>query len=158
AGRKREFAIGRNGRKPGTPGMPTSTMAEATGAEEPSGPMRIVEMTRRGLVKGVLAGAAGAVAGAFAFSGRGELEPRTGESHSDEAAPVEVTNGGAKAEPDDPFRERMEESFRVEARRIHELHRQQTVATVAGLKLKYEQPVFGRMRVWDLVEKLALCI
>jgi hypothetical protein len=35
---------------------------------------------------------------------------------------------------------------------------QQNTATVAALKSKYETPVFGKARVWDLIEKLAFCI
>ncbi|MGH8798637.1 MAG: inositol oxygenase family protein [Casimicrobiaceae bacterium] len=37
-------------------------------------------------------------------------------------------------------------------------HRQQTPETVAALRRKYEAPVFGRVPVWSLVEKLAQCI
>lgn len=48
--------------------------------------------------------------------------------------------------------------FRREAEGILARHRAQTAETVAALKAKYENAVFGRVRVWDLVEKLALCI
>jgi hypothetical protein len=41
---------------------------------------------------------------------------------------------------------------------IIEKHYQQSTATVAALKAKYETAVFGKARVWDLIEKLALCI
>ena len=37
-------------------------------------------------------------------------------------------------------------------------HYRQTSATVAALKAKYETPVFGKARVWDLIGKLALCV
>ncbi len=37
-------------------------------------------------------------------------------------------------------------------------HYRQTAQTVAALKAKYETPVFGKARVWDLIHKLALCI
>src|SRR5262249_7987561 len=48
--------------------------------------------------------------------------------------------------------------FRAHAAAIHELHRRQNQATVAALKAKYENAVFGKVRVWDLIEKLALCV
>jgi hypothetical protein len=48
--------------------------------------------------------------------------------------------------------------FAREARAISERHRAQTHQTVAALRRKYEHAVLGRQRVWDLVEKLALCI
>ena len=37
-------------------------------------------------------------------------------------------------------------------------HHQQTRDAVAALKAKYEGAVLGKVRVWDLIEKLALCI
>lgn len=37
-------------------------------------------------------------------------------------------------------------------------HYRQTAQTVAALKAKYENPVFGKARVWDLIQKLALCV
>src|ERR1700687_568854 len=49
-------------------------------------------------------------------------------------------------------------AFASEAKRIYERHFAQTHDTVTALQRKYAQPVFGAMRVWDLVEKLALCI
>jgi hypothetical protein len=48
--------------------------------------------------------------------------------------------------------------FAREARQISERHWKQTHGTVAALKRKYETAVFGRQRIWDLVEKLALCV
>ncbi len=41
---------------------------------------------------------------------------------------------------------------------IGERHLLQTRDTVAALKAKYESVVFGKARVWDLIERLALCI
>lgn len=37
-------------------------------------------------------------------------------------------------------------------------HEEQTRETVAALKAKYENAIWGKARVWDIVEKLALCI
>ena len=37
-------------------------------------------------------------------------------------------------------------------------HRHQTPEAVAALRRKYEAPLFGRVSVWSLVEKLAQCI
>ncbi|MGH9675369.1 MAG: inositol oxygenase family protein [Bryobacteraceae bacterium] len=44
--------------------------------------------------------------------------------------------------------------FLQECDRIHERHRAQTAEMVKALKRKYEDPVFGRIRVWDLVERM----
>ncbi|MCB9385949.1 MAG: HDOD domain-containing protein [Bryobacterales bacterium] len=48
-------------------------------------------------------------------------------------------------------------TFEADARRVTELHRRQTKQTILALKAKYESPVLGRIRVWELLEKLALC-
>ncbi|MEW6269037.1 MAG: inositol oxygenase family protein [Thermodesulfobacteriota bacterium] len=48
--------------------------------------------------------------------------------------------------------------FRRDAARILARHRAQTAAEVAALKARYESAVFGRVRVWDLIERLALCV
>jgi hypothetical protein len=50
------------------------------------------------------------------------------------------------------------DDFRRQALAVFARHDLQTAESVAALKKKYEEPVFGRVRVWDLVEKLALCI
>ena len=50
------------------------------------------------------------------------------------------------------------DSFRREADAIVARRDRQTAADVSALKARYENAVFGRVRVWDLVEKLALCI
>jgi len=49
-------------------------------------------------------------------------------------------------------------AFRRDANAIVARRDRQTAATVATLKARYQDAVFGRVRVWDLVEKLALCI
>jgi hypothetical protein len=49
-------------------------------------------------------------------------------------------------------------AFMRDSRRIQRLHRQQTLETVAALKRKYEGPVSGPVRAWDLMEQLAHCI
>lgn len=41
---------------------------------------------------------------------------------------------------------------------IVEKHARQNTETVAALKAKYETAVFGKARVWDLIENLSLCI
>jgi hypothetical protein len=51
-----------------------------------------------------------------------------------------------------------DKEFKTAARAIWARHRAQTRELVAGLKRKYEGAVFGRVRVWDMVEKLALCV
>jgi len=51
-----------------------------------------------------------------------------------------------------------EREFRDEARRIKDLHRGQTLDEVASLKKRYESPVFGKKRVWELIEDLGRCV
>jgi hypothetical protein len=48
--------------------------------------------------------------------------------------------------------------FAREAQAITERHWAQTRETVAALRRKYEAPVLGRQRVWDLVDRLAFCV
>lgn len=51
-----------------------------------------------------------------------------------------------------------DKEFKTTARMIQARHDGQTREIVAGLKRRYEGAVFGRVRVWDMVEKLALCV
>ncbi len=44
--------------------------------------------------------------------------------------------------------------FLAECDRIHEKRRAHTAERVKALKRKYEEPVLGRIRVWDLVQKM----
>jgi hypothetical protein len=82
-------------------------------------------------------------------------EPVAARSLHDPLTPDEVL----ALERLDPACEReVERQFRAEAQRVQELHRRQTFESIAGLKTKYEHPAFGRVRVWDLIEKLALCV
>ena len=48
--------------------------------------------------------------------------------------------------------------FGPNAEKIREAQRAQTLDTVKFLKAKYEAPILGKARVWDLIEKLGLCI
>lgn len=50
------------------------------------------------------------------------------------------------------------QEFKTTARAIRARHNAQTREVVARLKRKYEDAVFGHVRVWDMVEKLALCV
>jgi hypothetical protein len=50
------------------------------------------------------------------------------------------------------------DSFRREAERIEEARFRQTADDVRTLKARYESAVFGRVQMWDLIERLALCI
>ena len=51
-----------------------------------------------------------------------------------------------------------DKEFKTKALEIWARHNAQTHEVVAALKKKYEGAVFGRVRVWDMVEKLALCV
>ena len=48
--------------------------------------------------------------------------------------------------------------FLDQARMTYERHLDQTKEMVAALNKKYEKPVLGRVRVWNLMERLAQCI
>ncbi len=49
-------------------------------------------------------------------------------------------------------------SFVEQADPILERHRNQTAEAVTALRRRYSEPVFGRARVWDLVERLGACV
>ena len=49
-------------------------------------------------------------------------------------------------------------AFARNAEAICARHRQQTPDTVAALRRKYDAPLFGKVGVWSLVEKLAQCV
>jgi predicted HD phosphohydrolase len=49
-------------------------------------------------------------------------------------------------------------SFAADVSPILERHRQQTASTIAGLRKRYAEPLFGEVRVWDLVERLGSCV
>jgi inositol oxygenase len=57
-----------------------------------------------------------------------------------------------------PARSRLEAEFRQNAKAIEDRHGAQTTADVERLRAKYAEPVFGEMRVWDLVVQQARCI
>lgn len=44
------------------------------------------------------------------------------------------------------------------AARIRALRRRQAVETIRQLKAKYEGAIFGKVRVWDMIEKLGMCV
>lgn len=97
--------------------------------------------SRRALLTGIVATAGGAAGLALGYKYRANIRA------------VELLARGRPLQPPLGLGQ-----FRQEATTIFEQHRQQTVATVAQLKRKYESIVFGKVRVWDLIEKLALCI
>jgi hypothetical protein len=113
--------------------------------EEPSGTPASgaePERSRRGMVLGGLAAAASGLAGlALGYRFRAELRDVKLRAL---AYPMHVPGEIA--------------SFRRDAAAIVARRNRQTASTVAALKARYEDAVFGRVRVWDLVEKLALCI
>jgi hypothetical protein len=100
---------------------------------------------RRGLLTALsgLAGAAVGSAAGVAFGYRYSPQVRTVKLAA-LAAPLELPEGMS--------------DFRTEAEAIFARHRAQTEESVAALKARYEGAVFGRVHVWDLVEKLALCV
>jgi hypothetical protein len=50
------------------------------------------------------------------------------------------------------------QAFKAERARIIARLDQQTVAEAAALKARYAQPIFGEVRMWDMIEKLVHCI
>jgi len=48
--------------------------------------------------------------------------------------------------------------FKARNRAILQRHNEQTREVVERLRLKYHNAVFGKARVWDLIEKLAFCV
>lgn len=95
--------------------------------------METTKPLRRGFLIGTAATAVSGMAGAVAGY---EIRP---------AAPTPA------ADPAHP-------EFARRAAQIREAHAKQTLETVRYLKSKYENAVFGKMRVWEMVEKLSLCI
>lgn len=115
-----------------------------------------MRLSRRSLLASAVAGTAAASSGALGYarliSGDRFLTASFGTQPVAERPGFE-----SHAEPLQSD-ERIEREFNAEADRIQELHSRQTVETVAALKSKYEHSVFGRMRVWDLIETLARCV
>ncbi len=99
-------------------------------------------LSRRTLLAGVAGGAAGAAAGVA-----------LGYRYRSEVRAVKLTVLAHPLRPPEGLG-----SFSRDAERIIERHNRQTAAAVAALKAKYEDAVFGRRRVWEVVEKLAFCI
>ncbi|MGA8259552.1 MAG: inositol oxygenase family protein [Arenicellales bacterium] len=50
------------------------------------------------------------------------------------------------------------QQFKACAKAVTGRHRQQSLDDVEALNRKYREPVFGEMRIWDLVERLSLCV
>jgi hypothetical protein len=103
--------------------------------------------SRRGLLIGAVTGAAGLAAGApLGYKFRSKIDKLR------RALALPESDPAARLSEDH------REEFIQRARQIQERHRQQTAQTVAALKEKHEHPVFGKVLVWDLIEKLAQCV
>lgn len=123
---------------------PQERRAEATEppAPEPgpsSGPALLARRTILSGIAGTALGGAAGLAAGYRFA------PQLREAELAVRGPAELLPPGMGA-------------FRDEAEAIFARHRAQTAETVRGLQKKYERPVFGPVRVWDLVERLALCV
>lgn len=92
--------------------------------------------TRRGLL---LSGGA-AVASGLAGSAGGYLIRRRGE----------LARISARASATDEFKSR--------AATIRATQAKQTVDDVVALRRKYQDPIFGKARVWEMIEKLGMCV
>lgn len=113
--------------------------------------------TRRNWLTGALCGGTAGLAGGIG------IWPALGRSRStlDEPKPAlpadnVAATSSAPGAPDP--RVDFEQAFRIEARQIQERHRLQTAESVATLKKKYEAPAFGRVNVWNQIERLAQCV
>jgi hypothetical protein len=89
--------------------------------------------------RGFLTLGAAAVAGGLAGFGSGYSLPRL---------------ISRKAQPNPPGGRR----FKARKKAILELHNQQTPEAIERLKERYQNPIFGKTKIWDLIEKLALCV
>jgi len=69
-----------------------------------------------------------------------------------------VATGGAAYRELGPKDRKFASEFYHRAHHIVDQHHKQDRETVAALKAKYETAVFGKARVWDLIQKLSLCI
>lgn len=49
-------------------------------------------------------------------------------------------------------------TFAQHAAPILDRHRAQSAETVASLQRRYAKPLFGKVRVWDLIERLGACV
>lgn len=94
---------------------------------------------RQGLLLGGVASASAIAGGALAYKHRGRLSE---------------TWQRVKGAPEVPTKQAQ---FYREAARIRAAQTRQTRETVKLLKAKYESPVFGKVRVWDMIEKLGMC-
>src|SRR5262249_25038770 len=104
---------------------------------------------RRGALAALGAGAVGVFAGAaLGYKFRFKIDDLRG---SPRPPPSALAAGDMPASDDRAI-------FYSRAHEIVERHRLQTAESVAALKAKYEKPVFGKVAVWDLIERLALCI
>src|SRR6266478_7406103 len=104
---------------------------------------------RRGALAALVAGMGGVTAGgALGYKFRHRIDGLRAALGPHRAAP-QVRDSPAGGDRD---------RFNHRAQEIMERHRLQTAESVAALKDKYEKPAFGKIAVWDLVEKLALCI
>jgi len=67
---------------------------------------------------------------------------------------------GPKSLSTDPLRsdEEMRALFAERARPILERHRRQSCASVFLLRKRYSEPLFGKVRVWDLIDRLSGCV
>lgn len=76
-------------------------------------------------------------------------------AHHDTRLLAEQAAAGGRTVPADLA---TEAAWRAEADVILARHDRQTAADVHELQARYQQPVFGEVRVYDLVERLAQCV
>ncbi len=71
--------------------------------------------------------------------------------------PESLPEPTAEHDPDPVPDPRIADYF-ARARAIDERHARQTLDDVEALRRRYAEPVFGTVRVWELVERLARCV
>lgn len=119
----------------GAQAIEPATLGDAVSGRPPA-------IARRTILSGIAGAALGGAAGLAAGY---RFAPQLREAELAVRGPAETLPPGMAA-------------FRDGAEAVFARHRAQTVETVRSLQKKYERPVFGPVRVWDLVERLALCV
>ncbi len=129
---------------------PFRQMKQGAASAPPNGPSqpsrRSSAVTRRALLAGIAGSAvSGAIAGTAGLALGYKFRHEIHDVWRTTMAGGSLETPGANA-------------FIAEQARIMARRRQETEEVAAALKAQYAKPVFGKVQMWDLIEKLSLCI